>query len=73
MAPIVSIADIACYDGQEVTIRGWVYLKREKGRLIFILVRDGSGLVQSVVFKADVSERKALPPRSPSPRNPHSS
>ncbi len=54
MAPIVSISDIAHYDGQQVTVRGWLYLKREKGRLIFLLVRDGSGLLQSVVFQPDV-------------------
>jgi asparaginyl-tRNA synthetase len=54
MAPIVSVSDIACFDGQQVTIRGWLYLKREKGRLIFLLVRDGSGLIQGVVFQPDV-------------------
>lgn len=54
MAPIVAISDLARYDGQEVTVRGWLYLKREKGRLIFLLVRDGSGLVQGVVFQPEI-------------------
>lgn len=54
MAPIVSISEIARYEGQEVTIRGWLYHKREKGRLVFLLVRDGSGLIQGVVFEPDV-------------------
>jgi asparaginyl-tRNA synthetase len=55
MAPIVSVSEVSHHDGQEVTLRGWLYLKREKGRLIFLLVRDGSGLMQSVVFQPDVS------------------
>ncbi|MGB9723448.1 MAG: asparagine--tRNA ligase [Chloroflexia bacterium] len=55
MAPIVSIAEIARYEGQEVTLRGWLYHKREKGRLLFLLVRDGSGIIQSVVFQPEVS------------------
>lgn len=55
MAPIVSISHIAEYVDQEVTLRGWLYHKREKGRLVFLLVRDGSGVIQSVVFQPDVS------------------
>jgi len=55
MAPIVSISEIAQYVDQEVTLRGWLYHKREKGRLVFLLVRDGSGVIQSVVFQPDVS------------------
>ncbi len=55
MAPIVAVSQLAQYEGQEVTIRGWLYHKREKGRLVFLLVRDGSGTVQAVVFQPDVS------------------
>jgi len=54
MAPIVSISEIARYEGQAVTLRGWLYHKREKGRLIFLLVRDGSGILQCLVFQPDV-------------------
>jgi len=54
MAPIVSISAIAPYEGQEVTLRGWLHHKREKGRLVFLMVRDGSGIIQSVVFQPDV-------------------
>lgn len=42
--------------GEEVTLRGWVYRKTGKGRLQFIQLRDGTGIVQCVVFKANVSE-----------------
>ncbi len=55
MAPIVSISEITRYEGREVTLRGWLYHKREKGKLIFLVVRDGTGIMQSVVFRPDVS------------------
>lgn len=55
MAQIIQIEDIAHYDGQEVTIRGWLYNKTDKGKLQFLLVRDGTGIVQCVVFQKDVS------------------
>ncbi len=56
LLPTTSIAAIAQYDGQTVTLAGWVYNKTEKGKLIFILLRDGSGVIQCVVFKKNVSE-----------------
>jgi asparaginyl-tRNA synthetase len=55
MATPMLIQDIAQFDGQEVAIRGWVYSKTHKGRLVFLKVRDGSGIAQCVVFKKDVS------------------
>jgi len=48
------INEIAKYVGQEVTVRGWVYTKRSSGKVQFVLVRDGTGIIQSVVFKGDV-------------------
>jgi len=41
---------------QEVTIQGWVYNRTDKGKLVFLLVRDGSGFVQCVAFKGDLEE-----------------
>jgi len=52
---IVSIARLADHVGEEVTLRGWLYNKRSSGKLHFLEVRDGSGVVQAVVFKGDVS------------------
>ncbi len=51
----VYIKDIAQYEGQEVELRGWLYNKRSSGKLHFLQVRDGTGTIQSVVFKGDVS------------------
>ena len=54
MAQVIQIKDIARFTGQEVTVRGWVYNKTGKGRLQFILLRDGSGQAQCVAFKKDM-------------------
>lgn len=42
--------------GEVVTLRGWLYNKRGKGKLQFLLLRDGTGVCQCVVFKGNVSE-----------------
>jgi asparaginyl-tRNA synthetase len=52
----VYISDIAKHDGKEVTLRGWLYGKRSSGKLHFLQVRDGSGVIQCVVSKKDVPE-----------------
>lgn len=54
MATVISIKDIAQYDGQEVTLRGWVYNRTDKGKLQFIQLRDGTGITQCVAFKKDL-------------------
>jgi len=56
LLPTTTIADIAAHVGQTVTLAGWVYHKTEKGKLIFLQLRDGSGTIQCVVFKKNVSE-----------------
>ncbi len=54
MATLIQIADIAQHAGQEVTVRGWVYNRTDKGRLQFLLVRDGTGIAQCVAFKKEL-------------------
>ncbi len=39
------------YNDQKVTVRGWVYRKRESKALIFILIRDSTGVIQSTIKK----------------------
>jgi len=51
----VYIEDIGAHEGQEVTLRGWLYNKRSSGKLHFLQVRDGTGTIQCVIFKGDVS------------------
>jgi len=52
----IRVEQIAQYAGQEVQIQGWAYNRTDKGKLVFLLVRDGSGFVQCVAFKGDLDE-----------------
>jgi asparaginyl-tRNA synthetase len=45
---VISIEQAGKYDGQEVTIRGWLYNMRESGKLLFPIFRDGTGIIQGV-------------------------
>jgi len=53
---LIRIQDIAAHVGETVTLQGWLYARTDKGKLQFLQVRDGTGVVQCVVFKKDVSE-----------------
>jgi asparaginyl-tRNA synthetase len=46
---IITIEEAGKYDGQEVTVRGWLYNMRESGKLLFPIFRDGTGVIQGVV------------------------
>jgi asparaginyl-tRNA synthetase len=56
LSPIIRIQDIAAHVGETVTLQGWLYDRTDKGKLQFLQVRDGTGIVQCVLFKKDVSE-----------------
>jgi asparaginyl-tRNA synthetase len=49
------IENIGSHEGEEATLRGWVYNKRSSGKLQFILLRDGTGVIQCVAFKGNFS------------------
>src|SRR5580693_5208517 len=51
----VRIEDLGKHVGESVTVRGWLYQRRSSGKLHFLEVRDGTGIVQCVVFKGNVS------------------
>ncbi len=53
--PKAYIENIANFVDREVTLQGWLYNKRSSGKIQFLLVRDGSGMIQCVVSRADVS------------------
>jgi asparaginyl-tRNA synthetase len=42
--------------GEEVTLKGWLYNLRSSGKLLFPQLRDGTGIVQCVVFKKAVPQ-----------------
>jgi len=52
----IRIEDIAEYVGQEVAIKGWLYNSTGKGKLQFLQVRDGTGIVQAVAFGPELDE-----------------
>jgi asparaginyl-tRNA synthetase len=55
MAEITRIRDISQHEGEEVTLQGWLYHRTDKGKLQFLQVRDGTGFIQCVVFRKEVS------------------
>ncbi len=52
--PVISIEQIGEREGQEATLRGWIYQKRSSGKLRFLVLRDGTGYLQMVAFKKEM-------------------
>ncbi|MCF7891103.1 asparagine--tRNA ligase [Candidatus Bipolaricaulota bacterium] len=50
----ISISEVEDYDGQEVTIKGWLYNRRSSGGIQFIQLRDGTGIIQGVLKEDSV-------------------
>lgn len=50
------IKDLSNYQNQEVTLKGWTANKRESKGLVFIILRDGTGMCQCVIDANNVSE-----------------
>ncbi len=50
------IDKLADHVGTQVTLRGWLYNRRSSGKLHFLEIRDGTGIVQCVMAKAQVPE-----------------
>lgn len=51
----VYIEEIPQYVGEEIVIKGWLYHKRSSGKIYFLLVRDGTGILQGVVSQKEVA------------------
>jgi len=49
----IYIEDISNFKDQEVEIRGWVYKKRSSGKVRFLLIRDGTGILQGTIFSPE--------------------
>jgi asparaginyl-tRNA synthetase len=56
MKPRIYIKDLAEHVGKKVTLKGWLYNKRSSGKVKFLILRDGTGYLQCIVFKGNVSE-----------------
>ena len=53
----VIIKNLGNYSGQEVKINGWVYNRRSVGKIWFLILRDGSGLLQCVVVNGECDSK----------------
>lgn len=51
----IYINNLAGHIGKEISISGWLYNKRSSGKLRFLVLRDGSGYLQCVFFKGNVT------------------
>lgn len=51
----IYIKDLSHHIGEVITLRGWLYNKRSSGKIKFIILRDGTGLLQCVYFKGNVT------------------
>jgi asparaginyl-tRNA synthetase len=54
--PSIRISEISKYDGQQVRLQGWLYNKRGSGKIHFLQLRDGSGIIQCVAVKGEISD-----------------
>ena len=55
---VARINRISKFEGQTVQLNGWVYNSRRSGKIGFLMLRDGFGLIQCIVAKNDVGEEK---------------
>ena len=62
-APFVRLAELPAHAGQSVVVRAWVTHLRSSGKIAFAVLRDGTGVCQTVFVKnqlaADVWARFA--------------
>ena len=56
MSTYTTIEKIADYVGQDVTLKGWLYNKTGKGKLQFLQVRDGTGIIQCIAYRPEIGD-----------------
>jgi len=54
--PRIYIENLSKHVGQEVQLQGWLYHKRSSGKIRFLLLRDGTGIIQCVMVKGNISD-----------------
>ena len=50
------VKDINKFKQQKVKINGWVYNSRRSGKIGFLMLRDGSGIIQCIIEKSHIGE-----------------
>lgn len=56
MVSHVYIKELSGHVGKTVNLKGWLFNKRSSGKVKFLILRDGTGYLQCIVFKGNVSE-----------------
>lgn len=56
MTEVIKIENIANFEGQKVTIKGWLYASTRKGKLMFVRLRDGTGMIQGVAYRPEIGD-----------------
>ncbi|MEE8592687.1 MAG: asparagine--tRNA ligase [Candidatus Bipolaricaulota bacterium] len=51
--PTITVSEAHRHIGQQVTLQGWLYNKRSSGKILFLHIRDGSGVIQAVLGASD--------------------
>ena len=49
------IADLKNHVGEEVELKGWTYNSRSSGKVKFLEIRDGTGIVPCIFFEKDLA------------------
>ncbi len=53
---ITLVKDLKHHVDEAVTLAGWVYRNRPSGKLVFLVLRDGTGLCQCVIEKGQIGD-----------------
>ncbi|MFN2135753.1 MAG: asparagine--tRNA ligase [Candidatus Promineifilaceae bacterium] len=56
MSEAFTIENVAAFEGQRVTLKGWLYASTRKGKLLFVRLRDGTGMIQAVAYRPEVGD-----------------
>ena len=56
----IRIEDAGRHVGEPVEIAGWLYNLRKSGKIVFPLLRDGTGIMQCVAVKAQAARSDCL-------------
>jgi asparaginyl-tRNA synthetase len=54
--PTITVDQAMQHVGETVTLQGWLYNKRSSGKILFLQVRDGTGVIQAVVTSPDAPD-----------------
>jgi len=67
--PTITVREAHRHIGQRVTLKGWLYNRRSSGKILFLQIRDGSGVIQAILGVSDnpdLFERASVLPRETS-------